>query len=343
MREYALLQRVFMELEDRLGMGYAPASLLVADLPGSQAAAVLAAHDKWGGSEGSLVTIASPNTVAIAAFRELRPDEGVKLSHVGGADGSSDRSRRYDLICATFDGHNGSGLAQAMSLRGASTAASALAMSDLLNPGGVLLLLEPLGALHIGRDELNLEPSFVPAVQRLAVEQIAAGAPLRTIAPCMHSLACPMQADPRAFHAKHTRHCIFGQRYERRRTQRLGGLRQDLSFANTHFAYLCLARGQEGEPSPVTAETQAERLPGAKADMAAVSARIMAPPRKRGGHVMLDICTERAELRTVTITQKKHGDGAEEEVDEDKEDSLRSPYRTARKSTWGDPWSGDGI
>ncbi|KAG8470212.1 hypothetical protein KFE25_008633 [Diacronema lutheri] len=364
-REYALLQRVFLELDDRLGDTFAPTSLLVADLPGSQAAALLAAHDKWGDATGSLVRLACPRHDALAAFRELCPERAVELMpEDGGVNGSPvGARRRFDLICASFDAHHAAagrgGVGAAATSRLAETV---VAMSRLLSPGGVLVLVEPLGAEHIG--ELYLEPTLVPAVRQLAAERIAQGARLAVVAPCMHSRPCPLLARPRAFNATRTRHCTFAQRYERRRTQLLGELRASLNFGNTHFAYLCLTAPHpesfRASAGAALGEGEAAADGGGSGGAAAqLSGRILTPPRKRSGHVMLDLCTADGELRTVTVTRRKHGggggngggggggeggealDGADEEGGRGGDDGApRSPYRAARVSAWGDPWVG---
>lgn len=340
MREYALLQRAFLELDDRLGESFAPASVLMADLPGSQAAALLAAHDKWGGAGGTLTRLASPQLDALATFRELCPERDVTLAHEGAGE-AAPAPRRYDLICATYDASHSSppGAPARAGLGGGGAAAplaeAVLAMSALLNPGGVLVVVEPLGAEHLG--ELYLEPTLVPAVRHAAADAIARGARLRVVAPCMHSLACPLLLQPRAFHAKATRHCTFAQRYERRRTQRLGGMRPDLGYGSSHFAYLCLS-ASGAEPAAANAPPL-------------VSGRILTPPRKRSGHVMLDLCTSAAELRTLTVSKGKHGHGGSavgaearggERGEGDGDGASLSPYRAARVSSWGDPWVGPG-
>lgn len=361
MREYALLQRVFLELDDRLGASFAPASLLVADLPGSQAAALLAAHDKWGGPDGSLTHLASPDLDGLTAFRELCPERAVTLASESGSEQrfSGASGRRYDLICAAFDAHHsaaGQGGGSAGS--GSHLAETVLSLSRLLNPDGVLVLVEPLGAEHLG--ELYLTPTLVPAVRRLATELIAQGAPLSVVAPCMHSLACPLLAQPNAFHSKRTRHCTFAQRYERRRTQRLGGMRASLNYGNTHFAYLCLTAPAHARAAPRGRETDASSHKGgggsgtsgegaSRAVPTHVAGRILTPPRKRAGHVMLDLCTSSGELLSLTVSKRKHGSGgsalapdaAAASDDEDGADGAPlSPYRAARVSSWGDPWEG---
>jgi ribosomal protein RSM22 (predicted rRNA methylase) len=339
MREYALFQRAFIELEDRLGDSFAPSSVLVADLPGSHAAALLAAHDKFGGGDGgegahsafgdtTLCKLSSPNKEALDALRELCPERMMELTLVDAAQGAVPNAR-YDLICAAFDSeHHRGGL-----VRTAPLAESVLAMSNLLNPGGVLVIVEPLGAEHLG--ELFLEPKLVPAARALAADVIAAGGRLSVVAPCMHSHACPLIAEPLAFNAKRQRHCTFAQRFERRRTQRLGRLRTDLNFGTTHFAYLCLQK-------------TAARLPPRAANVVALGegeeeivGRIMTPPRKRSGHVLLDLCTSRGIFRTLTVSRRKHGnadDGKDDDADDGGDGGELSPYRAARVSTWGDPW-----
>lgn len=110
------------------------------------------------------------------------------------------------------------------------------------------------------------------------------------LAPCPHELACPMAA------AKDW--CHFAQRLERtsdHRRLKTG----TLGYEDEKFSYVIATR------------SQARRVP----------ARIVRHPRKHGGHVQLNLCSD-AGLVQITVTK-----------------SQGESYRRARQAEWGEGWS----
>jgi ribosomal protein RSM22 (predicted rRNA methylase) len=108
------------------------------------------------------------------------------------------------------------------------------------------------------------------------------------LAPCTHEARCPMSGDA---------WCRFATRLER---------------TEGHRRAKRAARGFEDEPYAYVV--------AAKVPRSGPAARIVAPPERPRGHVVLDLCT-REGLRRVTVARS---DG--------------SRYRAARAATWGTPW-----
>jgi ribosomal protein RSM22 (predicted rRNA methylase) len=120
-------------------------------------------------------------------------------------------------------------------------------------------------------------------------ELIAAGAAI--VAPCTHALACPLRDDD---------WCHFDTRIDR--TQRHRGAKSGtLPYEIEKFSYLVASK------SPLA--------------IGANASRIIKHPLKRGGHVVLDLCTSRGTAERLTVSRR------------DKE-----RYREARVAKWGDLW-----
>ena len=119
---------------------------------------------------------------------------------------------------------------------------------------------------------------------------IAAGAHI--LAPCPHEHVCPM-ADGKDW-------CHFAQRLERSSDHRRlkAGV---LGYEDEKFSYLIASRNQ------------LEKVP----------ARIVRHPRKHGGHVQLNLCSD-AGLVQITVSK-----------------SQRESYRRARHAEWGQGWDSD--
>ncbi|KAJ3153004.1 hypothetical protein HDU86_005460 [Geranomyces michiganensis] len=125
------------------------------------------------------------------------------------------------------------------------------------------------------------------------------------VAPCPHSLACPMLAQ--------SSWCHFSQRIQRSKhmmatsPDRVSKNHQDIKFA-----YVVLRRGPvaRGDAAPFVAE--AFSWP-----------RVIAPPMKRDKHVVLDYCGSRGRLERTIVSKGKAG---------------KAIYYEARKSAWGDIW-----
>lgn len=173
------------------------------------------------------------------------------------------------------------------------------------------------------------------------------------LAPCAHERPCPMDGT--------TRWCHFAQRVARTAAQRSVKGAGSRTYQDERFSYVALRRGPR--PDALTAAavgaaratamalaSQADKHPPAdesdedgnvsmevvgpseNAISAAIAAaavgwsRVLRPPRKAKGHVVLQLCTPTGEL-TERVVAASHvailGSAS---------------YRLARKARWGDAW-----
>jgi ribosomal protein RSM22 (predicted rRNA methylase) len=111
------------------------------------------------------------------------------------------------------------------------------------------------------------------------------------VAPCTHSRQCPLAAAPDW--------CHFDKLVERtRRHQRAKA--GTLPFEMEKFSYVIAAAGAANNSE---------------------AARIIKHPMKKGGHVILDLCTADASIRRIIISRRD-----------------QESYRQARATRWGDIW-----
>lgn len=126
--------------------------------------------------------------------------------------------------------------------------------------------------------------------------------PARIIAPCPHHNTCPM-GEQNWCHFKQRTFLLQHERSESK------------SYRDVPFSYLvALKPGVLGENS----EDLHNELLSPKQENA--WSRIVRQPRKRGGHVYLDLCTPQGKYSTSIITKSKG----------------KSLFASARKSKWGD-------
>ncbi|KAI9101146.1 mitochondrial small ribosomal subunit Rsm22-domain-containing protein [Phlyctochytrium arcticum] len=155
-----------------------------------------------------------------------------------------------------------------------------------------------------------------------------------TLLPCPHDHPCPFPTQSR------TSWCHFSQRVQRDKTMR--EVKQNGKTArpeeDVKYSYLVLRKG----PRPTSTLLQGSNAERTLAEQAMDWPRLIAPPMKRDGHILLDVCTAvpdtsssnpdlttnetqtRSTLLRTIITKSKHGKAA---------------YLAARKSYWGDLWS----
>ncbi|GAA6005050.1 hypothetical protein JCM10207_008492 [Rhodosporidiobolus poonsookiae] len=148
------------------------------------------------------------------------------------------------------------------------------------------------------------------------------------VAPCPHDGACPLHRSTKAF-------CHFSQRVQNptflRHTKHTSRGQDDAKFS-----YVVIRRGQRPLPASV-AETAVELSQPGEAvvlhdatvkekegpiDVAEELARprIIAPPMKRSGHIIFDVCSPSGDIERHTIP-KSQG---------------KQAYYDARKAAWGD-------
>ncbi|KAH7057160.1 mitochondrial small ribosomal subunit Rsm22-domain-containing protein [Macrophomina phaseolina] len=198
------------------------------------------------------------------------------------------------------------------------------------------------GATHVEPQPLN----HLDASNKARVAKKEEG---MIVAPCTNHAGCPMYTIP-GISRNRKDFCYFKQRFIRPPyLQKLLGAR-DKNHEDVQFSYLAvrrggdLRRGQEGDleevedaalegPGVDTAtaasleaergESQVEDDYGEANTLTLSLPRLILPPLKRRGHVILDVCTPAGRLERWTVPRS----------------FGRQAYRDARKSKWGDLWA----
>lgn len=152
------------------------------------------------------------------------------------------------------------------------------------------------------------------------------------VAPCTNHSGCPMYTQKGLVKGRRDL-CNFEQRYIRPPIlqQILGA--KDKNYEDVKFSYLSIIRGRslfEEEPQQLQQGAEAtDRAFAGYLDENGVPPpsltlpRATAPPIKRRGHVILDLCTSTGALERWTVPRS----------------FSKRAYRDARKSRWGDLWA----
>jgi len=226
-----------------------------------------------------------------------------------------------------------------------------------LNPnGGVLLMIEkgiPMGfeaiasarsiiledyIKDVGEDfqspkTTNADGSTNPPVEK---------GPGAIIAPCTNHKQCPMFAFGPTDGTRRRDYCRFSQRYQRPWYMRKLMHKQSQDHEDLEYSYVAFRRGADhradtknkinptvgdfatipvdGEPSmPIQSPYTMPQL----RNYSLTLPRVILPPLKRDGHVILDVCTPAGLIERWTVP----------------ESFGKLEYRDARKSKWGDLWA----
>ncbi|KAK5111900.1 hypothetical protein LTR62_004632 [Meristemomyces frigidus] len=149
------------------------------------------------------------------------------------------------------------------------------------------------------------------------------------VAPCTNHSSCPMFVQKGIVKGRKDI-CHFEQRFVRPVfLQKILGAR-DKNFEDVRFAYVSFVRGrdlrsEEGLEQGVAATESA--FAGYEDEAATPHPlslpRLILPPLKRRGHVILDLCTSAGRLERWTVPRS----------------FSKRAFRDARKSSWGDLWA----
>lgn len=298
-RLFATFTRVFTEVRDRT-QGFAPRSVLELEL-GTCGSSLVAASTVW---PAQLSRASVPSAFAEAVARALGLDATVQVAV--GTQGRSSDGHRFDVVATaaragSHPGMGSPGLADHEHVR-----SRVRWLMSQVEEGGCLVFVELLS-------RSARRPEHVPMMREAVTSMRSEGEPFHILAPCAHHGPCPM--DEARQDAQRPRRaptdCRFAQRLQWRRDMRPGPQQRGSAFEIVGFTYLVVQRSEASRPGTDV-----------------VAGRILTPPRKRAGHVMLDLCTVDGALEERVVSRKHgaHGD-------------LR-PYRAARESTWGDFWVG---
>ncbi|KAF9418485.1 37S ribosomal protein S22 [Podila epigama] len=215
-----------------------------------------------------------------------------------------------------------------------------LILVDRGTPAGFKVLAEAREQiLGLDADLIKPKPKYDNFGHLLPEEPVETVEPAHVLAPCPHDKICPMYASL----AKDTQWCHFSQKVQRpdflRKTKH-----SKENFEDAKYTYVVLRKGprpvwnapatvvdtlteaektgakgrkfkKEPPPPPVTYENES--------DMIAAShswSRIVVPPLKKDGHVVIDTCAPNGFLERIVIPRSQG----------------KIPYRDARKAMWGD-------
>ena len=180
---------------------------------------------------------------------------------------------------------------------------------EKLNDDGVLVVIEKatpegFGAVSRVRDAAIAKDEGGKGARRGSASHLSLpGADV--VAPCTHMEECPMAWGGAG---AGDMVCRFPIRVE---------TPYSAYYKVEYFSYLILRKNGSGDRSAL--------FRGLATDVLDVYGRAVHPPRKRKSHVILDLCTNRGELETLTITKKYNR-------------ILPMLYRRSRKLKWGGLW-----
>ena len=274
-----------------------------------------ALHTLWDDDDDvpAEVVAVEPNQRLRELGARLTLDGGLPVRWTGVMPKIEPEQSPFDLVCSAY------------ALAPLTSAAQARAVSELwerLAPGGLMMMIEPATAegfaTILAARELLAAPLPGGGADAAAAAQI--------IAPCPHALECPLvpgegkvlpwlrrERQPRSAvcHSTQRVHESSVRNYLSRKRRKGNERRQHTES----FCYLVVRR-------PTPEETNAAAAAGAAREG---WSRILRPPRKRRGHVLIDLCQPSGEAVSGFISQSK---------------ADPWHYRYARRSRQGDTWQG---
>ncbi|GAA5869841.1 hypothetical protein JCM1840_007651 [Sporobolomyces johnsonii] len=286
-----------------------------------------------------------PASDAALAKLQLTPKSSTKKRTIALAAFSlgdlSTKEKRKELVRAMWD-----------------SGAEVMIVIDRGTPAGSRLVIEAREhLLSLGRREVSravagaIDPELLELGIDVDVEPEVAAEPVdpslgsHVIAPCPHDGACPLHRVTKTFchfsqriqtpaFLRHTKHTTRGEDDAKfsyvvvRRGQRpsataptssaFAGLMAELDASATSVEAAGTPRAEADKPAPEAGE--AEVKGDTKVGDVLTWPRMIAPPLKRSGHVILDVCAASGNIERHTIP-KSQG---------------RQEYYDARKSAWGD-------
>jgi len=219
---------------------------------------------------------------------------------------------------------------------------------SLLNPkGGVLLLIErgtphSFEAIASARQNIlkhNISTpgsEFVPLTEADEISSPRTPKEIASIvAPCTNHQECPMFINGPGKSARRD-YCSFMQRYERPGYMQRVLKAKARNHEDVQYSYVAVRRGIdvtkqetpainpkiEDFDTSVVPPKSPYSMPQLRS-YAYTLPRVVFPPIKRQGHIILDLCTAMGKIERWTVP-KSYG---------------KVPYRDARKSRWGDLWA----
>lgn len=261
---------------------------------------------------------------------------GIDILHTKTLSDGPAKSRQYDLVIASYSlaeyvratmvkpDNDTLGEVQDLtnSIRGLKEKAAEVRLRRLIRtlwrrtaPGGLFVVIEDgtaagfesvlfareLVLSNFVNDEVTRPPADG---ENQADDGNAHAESVRVIAPCVHSLKCPLDGS-----VTRRRICRFEQRLNRPPFQRIAYPRFN-AFEDEYFSFIAL---QKLTSSKELDDNIHEHSWG----------RLVRPPLRRTRHISLDACTNDANLERRVVSKRKALDGY---------------FNRARRSKWGDIW-----
>ncbi|KAG2223733.1 hypothetical protein INT45_003457 [Circinella minor] len=143
---------------------------------------------------------------------------------------------------------------------------------------------------------------------------------VHVVAPCPHDKPCPLLYSPEA--KPDTLWCHYSQRVQRppflMKTKH-----SKFNSEDSKYAYVVLRRGPRPKTESSHAAVVDDTTVTIENDFSKIAytwPRLIQPPLKKHGHVVMDVCANQGEIQRMVIP-KSQG---------------KTPYRDARKAAWGD-------
>ncbi|KAK5582422.1 hypothetical protein RB653_004007 [Dictyostelium firmibasis] len=301
---YACTHRVFSEINKRLP-NFKPTSIL--DYGSGPGTVLWSADTIWGDSIKRIRAVEPSTYMSDIAKKLLEGNTNrVKWSpylnteQLRRGDGSIPSIEQNEMVTASYV---------------LSELPSQEARNDLVRelwshvkPSGILVLIEP--GTPIGFNIIK-EARQLILDEEPEIMSLYKSAKAQVVAPCPHSNKCPMGS---------LSWCHFSQRVERPVFQKLAkGPHSTMPFEDEKYSYIVLSKVLQSS-IPNQLEKQFEIYPQDELEPTKSWSRLIEAPLKRGGHVIMDVCSPNGSLNRATIA-KSHG---------------KKIYKEARKSFWSD-------
>ncbi|KAF2073375.1 hypothetical protein CYY_005320 [Polysphondylium violaceum] len=182
-----------------------------------------------------------------------------------------------------------------------------------VKPTGMLVLVEPGTPIGFGLIKESRQMLIDLPPQSLTVHKSVKA---QVFGPCPHSNQCPMG---------HNSWCHFSQRIVRPVFQKLAkGPQSTVPFEDEKYSYIAMTKLVEST-IPNQLDKQIGIYGQENLQPTKEWSRLIEAPLKRGGHVIMDVCTPDVDIKRATVA-RSHG---------------RQMYKEARKSFWSDAFKLD--
>ncbi|KAM9989917.1 hypothetical protein ACTFIY_005971 [Dictyostelium cf. discoideum] len=301
---YACTHRVFSEINSRLP-NFKPTSLL--DYGSGPGTVLWSADTIWGDSIKRIRAVEPSTFMSDVAKKLLEGNTNrvkwspyLNTANLKRQDGTIPSSELNEMVTASYV---------------LSELPSQEARNDLVRelwshvkPSGILVLIEP--GTPIGFNIIK-EARQLILDEEPEILSIYKSTKAQVVAPCPHSGKCPMGS---------LSWCHFSQRVERPVFQKLAkGPHSTMPYEDEKYSYIVLSKVVHSSIQNQL-EKQLQIYPTEELGPTKNWSRLIEAPLKRGGHVIMDVCSPNGSLNRVTVA-RSHG---------------KQMYREARKSFWSD-------